>query len=459
MGKALSLYFHSCGICLAAARCPLEGIGPLLLSRRFSAGKCPNEGLVLSQTRGNQHLPDKVFTKCEHEAIICIYIRPKLLTIFVCLITLIMNHYRQLFVLVIFFLIASISCNKAPEEIPVSSVSLNKTSLELVIGESVQLNATANPSDATQKTVTWSSSNQAVATVAGGKVTAVSEGSSIITANAGGKSATCSVTVKKKTVDVTSVVLNKTDLSLTEGDTETLVATVKPDDATDKAVTWSTSKSDVATVENGKVVAIKEGEAVISAKAGEKSATCKVIVNKKVIAVSSVELNKNTIELVEGESETLVATVNPDDATDKTVTWSSSDESIVIVENGKVSAIKEGSATITAAAGDIEATCTVTVKKKVIVVSSITLNKSSINILVGGNETLIATVLPDNATDKTVIWSSKDERVATVKDGKVTAISIGKTTISAKADNITAECTVIVTNSSAGGNEGIGYDE
>ena len=453
-----------------------------------------------------------------------------------------MKPFRQLLVLVVAFVLVAISCNKAPEEIPVSSVTLNKTSLELVVGELVQLNATVNPSDATQKTITWSSSNQAVATVAGGKVTAVSEGSSTITANAGGKSATCSVTVKKKTVDVTSVVLNKTDLSLTEGDSETLVATIKPDDATDKtviwsssdativtvdkgkvtavkegsatvaakagdktatckvsvtkkvipvteisldfesltlvegeekvlvatvkpddatdrAVTWSTSKSDVATVENGKVVAVKEGEAIISAKAGEKSATCKVIVNKKVIAVSSIELNKNTIELTEGDSEILVATVKPDDATDKTVTWSSSDESIAIVENGKVSAIKEGSATITAAAGDKEATCTVTVKKKVIVVSSITLNKSSINILVGGNETLIATVLPDNATDTIVTWSSKDERVATVKDGKVTAISIGKTTISAKADNKTAECTVIVTNSSAGGNEGIGYDE
>ena len=157
--------------------------------------------------------------------------------------------------------------------------------------------------------------------------------------------------------------LNKAELNLKEGESETLTATVNPDDATDKTVTWSTSDESIATVDqNGRVTAVKEGTATITAKSGEKSATCRVTVSKNVVAVTSVTLNKTELTLKEGESETLTATVKPDDATDKTVTWSTSDASIATVDqNGKVTAVKEGTATITAKAGDKSATCTVTV--------------------------------------------------------------------------------------------------
>jgi transglutaminase/protease-like cytokinesis protein 3 len=151
---------------------------------------------------------------------------------------------------------------------------------------------------------------------------------------------------------------------LTEGESHTLAATVKPDDATDKTVEWSTSDAEVATVEAGVVTAVKEGTATITAKAGEKTATCTVTVKKKVIAVESVELDKTELELTEGESQTLVATVKPDDATDKTVEWSTSDAEVATVEAGVVTAVKEGTATITAKAGDKTATCAVTVKAK-----------------------------------------------------------------------------------------------
>ena len=107
-------------------------------------------------------------------------------------------------------------------------------------------------------------------------MTAVAEGTATITAKAGEKTATCTVTVKKKVISVTSITLSKTALTLTEGDTETLTATVKPDNATDKSVTWSSSNPSVATVDNGKVTAVAEGTATITAKAGEKTATCTV---------------------------------------------------------------------------------------------------------------------------------------------------------------------------------------
>lgn len=164
-------------------------------------------------------------------------------------------------------------------------------------------------------------------------------------------------------VAVTEVTLSKKELTLKEGDSETLVATVKPDDATDKTVTWSSSDASIATVDNnGKVTAVKEGFATITAKAGEKSATCSVTVNKEVIDVTEVTLNKTELTLKEGDSETLIATVKPDNASNKTVTWKSSDESIATVDtSGKVSAIKTGVATVSAQAGSLTATCTVVV--------------------------------------------------------------------------------------------------
>ena len=326
--------------------------------------------------------------------------------------------------------------------IPVSSVSLDKATLDLIKGQETTLAATVNPDDATDKTVTWTTSNAAVATVEDGKVKAVGGGSATITAKAGEQSATCAVTV---TVPVSSVSLNKTTLGLVEGDDATITATVAPDDATDKTVTWTTSNEAVATVENGKVVAVKEGEATITAKAGEKTATCTVTVAKKIIPVESVTLDKTALSMVEGDDATLTATVKPDNATDKNVTWSTSNASVATVANGKVVAVAEGTATITAQAGEQSATCAVTVAKKVIAVTSVTLDKTSLDMVKGQEVTLTATVKPDNATDKTVTWTTSNSAVATVENGKVKAVGSGSATITAMAGEQSATCAVTVT--------------
>ena len=257
------------------------------------------------------------------------------------------------------------TCNVTVNGIPVASITLNKTKVTLHPGETDTLVATISPDNTSDQTITWTSSYPAAVTVDdNGKITAVAVGASTIHASCGGKSASCEVTVDP--IPVESVTLNKTELTLKEGESETLTATVKPDNATDKTVTWSTSDASIATVDaNGKVTAVKEGTATITAKAGDKSATCKVTVSKNVIAVTEVTLNKTELTLKEGESETLTATVKPDNATDKTVTWSTSDASIATVDaNGKVTAIKEGTATITAKVGDKSATCKVTVEQR-----------------------------------------------------------------------------------------------
>ena len=330
------------------------------------------------------------------------------------------------------------------EKVPVSSLELSQTSLDLMEGDEATLTATVKPSDATEKSVSWRSSDESVATVNNGRVKAVKPGNATITASAGGRSATCSVKVGKRVVAVTSVSLDKTELKLKVGEEATLTATVKPDDATDKTVTWSSLDPKVATVQNGKVTALKAGVVVIMANAGEKGAMCNVTVEDNVVAVTSVELDKTTLEMTEGDETTLTATVKPDNATDKTVTWTTSDATVATVTDGKVKALKAGSVTITATAGEKSAKCTVNVSTKVIPVTSMWLDKSELELTEGDETTLTATVMPENATDKTVTWSSSNTSVATVTDGKVKAVKAGTATITAKAGEKSAKCTVTV---------------
>ena len=256
------------------------------------------------------------------------------------------------------------ACSEKEQEITVQSIAISQPSAELKIGEMLNLKATVSPSNATYDGITWTSTRTTVATVSGsGLVSALAEGNTTITAMAGGKTASCSVTVVKGVVAVSSISLNKDSIELVEGDSETLTATVSPSDATDKTVSWSSSNTGVATVKDGTITAVKEGEATITAKAGEKTASCKVVVAKKVIPVESIILDKDALELIIGESATLIATVKPDDATDKSVYWSSSDESIASVGNsGIVSAKAAGEAFVTAKAGDKSVSCAIYVK-------------------------------------------------------------------------------------------------
>ena len=168
-----------------------------------------------------------------------------------------------------------------------------------------------------------------------------------------------------KPVAVKGITLNATSLSLTEGETADLIATISPKDADNKTVLWSTSNGSVASVNNGKVTAIKAGLATITAKSddGGYTASCSLTVSPATIEVTSISLSKIELSLEEDESETLIATITPDNATDKTVAWSSSDGSIVSVSGtGIVTGLKPGAATITASCGGKTATCEVTVK-------------------------------------------------------------------------------------------------
>jgi uncharacterized protein YjdB len=271
------------------------------------------------------------------------------------------------------FIIKAFTDNETTTTVDVEKVSLNKSATTLTEGESETLTATITPSNATgDKTVKWSSSNAEVAAVdSNGKVTAKKAGTAVITATSSNrKTASCTVTVKQKEIAITGISLNKSTTSITEGESETLTATITPSNATgDKTVKWSSSNAEVAAVDsNGKVTAKKAGTAVITAtSSNRKTASCTVTVKQKEIAITGISLNKSTTSITEGESETLTATITPSNATgDKTVKWSSSNAEVAAVDsNGKVTAKKAGTAVITATSSNGKtASCTVTVKQK-----------------------------------------------------------------------------------------------
>ena len=255
-------------------------------------------------------------------------------------------------------------------KVPVTGVTLDQEELTLAVGATETLTATVAPDNATDKTVTWKSGKESVATVdQKGKVTAVGQGTTTITVTTkdGEKEAYCKVTVTAAKVPVTGVTLDQTELTLAAGESETLTATVAPDNATNKELAWKSSDQGIAKVDgNGKVTALKEGTATITVttKDGNKTATCKVTVTAAKVPVTGVALDQTQLELEAGESETLTATVAPDNATDKAVTWTTSDKNIATVDkNGKVTAVKEGTATITVTTkdGSKKAECKVTV--------------------------------------------------------------------------------------------------
>ena len=317
-------------------------------------------------------------------------------------------------------------------------MTVTPSRIEIIEGGSAALSARVSPEAASDRAVAWSSSDRSVVTVdKTGTVQGLKPGTATVTATAEGKSGTCAVTVKAKAVNVTEVTLDKTELTLTEGETETLTATVRPDNADNKKVTWSSDKTDVATVDGtGKVTAVKAGEAVITVTTedGGKTATCRVTVKAKAVGVTEVTLDKTELTLTEGEMETLTATVKPDNADNRKVTWSSDKTEIATVDGaGRVTAVKAGEAvvTVTTEDGGKTATCKVTVKAKAVGVTEVTLDRTELTLTEGETETLTATV---------------------DSDGNVRAVSAGVAKVSAVTEDggFRSGCTVIVKEFSSG---------
>ncbi len=333
----------------------------------------------------------------------------------------------------------------------VTGVNLDKTHTSFFVGESVDLVATVLPETASDKSIVWSSDDENVAKVnENGKVVGVGVGETTIkvTTVDQEKIATCFVNVKP--VKVTGVALNKNEASVYIGSYETLSATISPVNATNKGLTWSSENPDIVTVVNGRIKGVGVGKANVIVKTddGNFTDTCEITVLP--VNVSSVHLNKDEATLLVGRSLTLRAVVEPENATNKKITWSSSDTDVATVTNeGYVEAknLGETDITVTTEDQDKQAVCHITVNP--VVPARVLLNKDEAYLTVGQSKSLVATVLPEDATDKSVVWTSDCESVATVSaDGKITGLDVGTAIIKAttNSEQRVALCAVVVSS-------------
>ncbi len=312
--------------------------------------------------------------------------------------------------------------------------SVNVTGVDIISdveilspGGIAALTADVMPSGAADTSLSWTSSDENVATVdSRGVVTAVGTGSALITAESlNGLFDTCQVAVS-------SVLLNYT---ISTGSTMAMRATVSP---TGNTATWTSDDETVATVDSsGKVTAKAPGIALITATANGISDTCTVTVIEKTVTLISLNYGKKEMYL--NDVFALTAIVEPDDATDATVTWDSSDYKVATVNSsGIVTAKGIGTCTITASAGGKSDTCSVKVENEpdVDVASVNIFNHSNFTTIlyVGNSLNLSAYVSPTDATYSNITWSSSDSSVASVTSyGQVTAKSEGSADITATA--------------------------
>ena len=332
--------------------------------------------------------------------------------------------------------------------VPVQELKIDKTNESITINGSVTLVAETVPADATDPGITWSSSDDSIAVVdKNGKVTGKKEGSVTITATSSNKkTASCKVSVVNKEVPITAISLKKTSLSLNVNESQTLKVNITPSNATNKSITWSSSDRSIATVNSsGKVTGKKVGTTTITATTSN-GMTASATVTVSQTSVTGISLDKSSLTLTVGSTGTFTATVTPINASDKSITWSSSDRSVATVDSsGKVKAIKAGTSKITATASNgMKAEATVTVQSGGGGGNqpTITLNKSTENICVGCKVTLVATTNPSNLT---VTWTSMDPTVATVTStGIVTGKKVGSTTIVASAGGKEARFVAVV---------------
>ncbi|OPJ65071.1 Ig-like domain-containing protein [Clostridium oryzae] len=336
-----------------------------------------------------------------------------------------------------------VNVNKAPI-VDVTGIKLDKNTARLTVGESIALKAAIEPKNATVQQVRWTSGDEKVAKVDdNGNVTGVSAGmTTILARSADGKYIDlCYIDVREK---IDSVNLSKSSLSMKVGDKPVIIgATVAPSTVKNKKVIWKSSNPMAACVDtDGKVYAVSKGTTTITATSDEddsKQGSCSVEVTDATnsgsdTGVTGITVSPDRKEMYVGDKLTLTASITPENASNKTVTWLSSDASIAKVDDaGNVTAVAKGLAYIIARSADgyHAGFCIVNISEKPIVkVTGVKLSSNQTTITVGDKTSLTASVQPENATDKSVKWSSSDKKILKVNSkGEITGVSIGNAAV------------------------------
>ena len=329
-----------------------------------------------------------------------------------------------------------------------TGIQMPKT-MSMRIGEQIKVNALTLPLEISDNQMTFSCNENTIAKVTNdGTIIGLKQGTCTITATSvdGGYTAECVVTVLQPVEDVT---LEKHSLEIKVGDTENMSVQVLPTSADNKKIVWTSSDEQLATVNsNGQVTALQGGTVWIKATAEDnKDATdsCRVTVMQP---VTGIKLSKSTYRLINiGDTTQLEAIFQPNNATNKETKWQSSNESVCYVSNGNVVATGYGTAVIMAVSidGNYMASCVVNVGKEMIPVESIELSQTSATLTAGETMKITATVKPDNATEKQVVWTSSDETTCLIsQSGMLVGIAEGTVTITATSEDgkIKTECNV-----------------
>ncbi len=332
----------------------------------------------------------------------------------------------------------------------VTSITLDRTFAYVNIGSYTDLVPTVTTDTATNKNIIWKTANSAIASVdQSGRVTAVSYGTTVITAVAedgGGASATCVVQVVEP---VTSITLKPTELHLVAGDNYIIGATVSPSNASVKALRWETTDAAVATVdEDGEVTAVAGGKCRIyaySTDGNEVKAYCTVYVTN-VANATALTLNSSAITIKVDETRLLTVKSTPTKITEG-LAWYSTDTGVVTVDqNGNIRGIKEGVAEVVVygKVSGVEGRCQVTVESKVIKATGIKINSTEITMLAGKTRALVTRLVPTNSTEN-VRWYSSDTSVVVVDNkGKITTVGPGVATVTAVTATTGIETSCIV---------------
>lgn len=326
-------------------------------------------------------------------------------------------------------------------DVLVESIVISADSNEVGVNSTLQLNAEVLPENAANKKLVWSVDKPETASVADGVVTGLKAGRAEIKATAAdGSGVFYTYTVYVKEIPVQKIEISAASKKVKEGETLKLSAVVTPENASNKEITWSSRNEEIATVSaDGTVTGVKAGTVVIKAAAKDGSGvTDGIEIMVEPILVESIQVNAESTAIKEGETTKVSATVLPENASNPKVIWSSESPATATVEqDGTVTGVKAGKAVIKATASDGSAVFgSVEITVNGVAVEKIEVSAATTVIKVGKSAKLTANVLPENASNKEVKWSSGDETVATVtQDGTVTGVKTGKAVITAAAQD------------------------
>ena len=329
----------------------------------------------------------------------------------------------------------------------VQSIEISKSEASVKVGEKITLTVSHSPADLPAPEYEWNSSDETIATVENGIVYGKSVGEVTISVSSFNLKLKdiCKVTVTP--IEATDIKLSESEKTMTTGESFRLEYTIEPENTTNKEVEWESSDKTIATVNaDGEVTAVSDGECTITVKVKGSDTYAKCVVKVNPIKVTGVTLNETTKSIEAGKSFTLTATVSPENAKDKSIKWSSSDPNIAKVEDGLVTALAKGTCNIIATTndGNFKAQCTVNVLP--FSVKGVQFTESSVKILNGESYTLTYSILPENAENKNVKFSSSAPNTVSVdNNGKVTALKEGTSTITITTEDgaHTATCEVV----------------